>query len=72
MKPAETPPVELPAAVEPSAAAAAQEPSDAGPLGKKTWTSDQLLRDAKEATIVHGNQVYRLRLTSTGKLILTK
>jgi len=34
--------------------------------------SRQLLGDARELEIAHGDQVYRLRLTSLGKLILTK
>lgn len=36
------------------------------------WSSEQLLAGAEEATITHGDQVYRLRRTLTGKLILTK
>lgn len=34
--------------------------------------SRDLLRDRPEVEIVHGEQVYRLRLTALGKLILTK
>jgi hemin uptake protein HemP len=34
--------------------------------------SQQLLGNAREVEIVHGSQCYRLRLTSLGKLILTK
>lgn len=36
------------------------------------WASEHLLAGAEEATITHGDQVYRLRRTLTGKLILTK
>ena len=36
------------------------------------FLSEQLLAGAEEATITHGDQVYRLRRTLTGKLILTK
>ncbi|WP_374569283.1 hemin uptake protein HemP [Ideonella sp.] len=36
------------------------------------WRSDELLGSADEALISHGDQVYRLRRTTTGKLILTK
>lgn len=31
-----------------------------------------LLRGSRELLIRHGNQTYRLRITATGKLILTK
>jgi len=33
---------------------------------------DELLRGGREAILVHREQEYRLRITSTGKLILTK
>lgn len=36
------------------------------------WTSDELLGAADEALIAHRGDVYRLRRTLTGKLILTK
>lgn len=36
------------------------------------WRSDELLAGKDEALITHGDQVYRLRRTGTGKLILTK
>lgn len=36
------------------------------------WTSEALLHGGHQAEIAHGDQVYRLRLTSLGKLILTK
>lgn len=36
------------------------------------WRSEDLLAGADEALINHGDQVYRLRRTGTGKLILTK
>lgn len=35
-------------------------------------SSAELLAGAREAVIVHGQDEYRLRLTSNGKLILTK
>ncbi|HEX5682715.1 MAG TPA: hemin uptake protein HemP [Ideonella sp.] len=41
-----------------------------GPM--PTWRSEELLAGADEAQITHGDQVYRLRRTTTGKLILTK
>jgi hemin uptake protein HemP len=36
------------------------------------WTSESLLRGRREALIEHVGAIYRLRLTSSGKLILTK
>jgi hemin uptake protein HemP len=36
------------------------------------WSSDELLGAGDEALIVHRDDVYRLRRTLTGKLILTK
>lgn len=33
---------------------------------------DELLKGSREAVLVHRGQEYRLRITSTGKLILTK
>jgi hemin uptake protein HemP len=32
----------------------------------------ELLGDAREAILEHGSQAYRLRITHSGKLILTK
>jgi hemin uptake protein HemP len=37
-----------------------------------TWTSAQLLGQANEARILHGNEVYRLLRTRNQKLILVK
>ena len=34
--------------------------------------SADLLRGSREIQIVHGDEIYRLRLTRNGKLILTK
>ena len=34
--------------------------------------SRQIFQDGREVTIVHGQDVYRLRLTAQNKLILTK
>ncbi len=33
---------------------------------------DELLKGGREAVLIHREQAYRLRITSTGKLILTK
>jgi hemin uptake protein HemP len=38
----------------------------------RQWTSEALLGSGREALIEHVGAVYRLRLTSSGKLILTK
>ena len=35
-------------------------------------SSDALLKGGKEITIEHGGEEYRLRVTSKGRLILTK
>lgn len=37
-----------------------------------TWSSSQLFGAAREVQILHDGQVYRLRITAMGKLILTK
>ncbi|SFK64557.1 hemin uptake protein HemP [Falsiroseomonas stagni] len=42
------------------------------PAPAPTLTSETLLQGGREATILHGGEVYRLRLTSKDKLILTK
>lgn len=49
-----------------SAAPAARSPDT------RRLSSADLLGGAREAVIVHGQDEYRLRLTSNGKLILTK
>lgn len=36
------------------------------------WQVEQLLNGSREAILVHNGEDYRLRVTSTGKLILTK
>jgi hemin uptake protein HemP len=38
----------------------------------RQWTSAAILCGGREALIEHVGAVYRLRLTSSGKLILTK
>ncbi len=47
---------------------------DERPLGRepRTIRSEDLLGDEKEVVIVHQNQLYRLRRTRNGKLILQK
>ena len=39
---------------------------------KKRWTSQELFGGGRELVIVHAESEYRLRLTSQGKLVLTK
>lgn len=38
----------------------------------KRWSSGELFEGHRELVIVHANIEYRLRLTSQGKLVLTK
>jgi len=38
----------------------------------KRWSSRELFAGQRELVIVHANSEYRLRLTSQGKLVLTK
>ena len=54
--------------VPPSAEQAPRSKSERPPM----WDSGELLQGHSEAWIGHGDQVYRLRMTSTGKLYLTK
>ena len=52
-----------------------QEPSEPPrprPEARVSVTSEELLRGAQEIVIVHGGEEYRLRVTKSGKLILTK
>jgi hemin uptake protein HemP len=47
--------------------------SNTGASNTRTrWHSSQLLGAAREVEIEHGDATYRLRVTSMGKLILTK
>ena len=50
----------------------ADEPAAALRRDLRTWHSEELLGDAKEALIVHGGEVYRLLRTRNDKLILVK
>jgi hemin uptake protein HemP len=38
----------------------------------KRWTSQELFAGGRELVILHAGSEYRLRLTSQGKLVLTK
>lgn len=42
------------------------------PVAIKRWKVAELLGNAREAEIAHGEDIYRLRLTANNKLILTK
>lgn len=51
----------------------AQQPSLPGtPVMTVELRSQELFRDRREILIEHANEIYRLRLTSNNKLILTK
>ncbi len=59
---------------EPPSGCTQRPPADpAEPLFEpRRWCSSELLGSRQEIEIEHGASVYRLRLTSQGKLILTK
>ncbi|MBC7856434.1 MAG: hemin uptake protein HemP [Pirellulaceae bacterium] len=40
--------------------------------GAVIWNSEEILKGTKEIQIVHRSEIYRLRLTRNGKLILSK
>ena len=42
------------------------------PSAPRTVRSEDLLQGAREVLIQHGQEMYRLRLTKAGKLILNK
>lgn len=44
----------------------------APPAAPKVLTSTELLGSAREITILHAGETYRLKLTSKDRLILTK
>jgi hemin uptake protein HemP len=49
-------------------------PSPGAPAGddRRVWTTEELLGAQREVLIRHGADVYRLRITRHGKLILYK
>lgn len=51
---------------------AASRASAADMVQPRRWQSQQLLQGAREVQIEHQGQLYRLQVTSLGKLILTK
>ncbi len=42
------------------------------PAPKELWYSEELLGTRREVLIKHGDEIYRLRCTRQGKLILNK
>ena len=48
------------------------QPSSADAARATVFTSDELLKGRREAWIEHRGEMYRLRLTGSGKLYLTK
>jgi hemin uptake protein HemP len=40
--------------------------------GRIVYQSDELMKGQRDVWIEHGEEIYRLRLTSSGKLYLTK
>jgi hemin uptake protein HemP len=66
----ESTPAELPADP-PHSVAVAQTPR-AGADARESWRSEELLGNKTEVQILHGNEIYRLRRTRQGKLILYK
>ncbi|MBZ8141120.1 hypothetical protein CLD22_14555 [Rubrivivax gelatinosus] len=68
LEPAARPPADAPA--RPAAAAVMHKPAAAG--RRPRWDSAALFAGSDEIEIVHGDALYRMRITSMGKLILTK
>lgn len=48
-----------------------RQPADRTPA-VRTFSSREVFGDRKEVLIIHGTETYRLRITSSRKLILTK
>lgn len=65
---------QLPPEQEPRLGAEPAEDGSASPQagGPRTMTSSELLCGGRELRISHGDEVYRLLLTRTGKLLLQK
>jgi len=57
---------------DPSRENAAEVPSARQNMSPRQWSSRQLLGVHREVMITHGEDVYRLRVTRNGKLILHK
>lgn len=56
----------------PGAETPARRPTPAAAAHRPRWRSADLFGAAEEIEIEHGDAVYRMRITSMGKLILTK
>jgi hemin uptake protein HemP len=56
----------------PDSAAAPTEPTASQAEARLIYRSGDLLKDRREIFIEHGRDLYRLRITSQGRLILTK
>lgn len=59
-----------PSGNQPAAAAADERLAQTAP--KEVWYSEELLGTRREILIKHGDEIYRLRRTRQGKLILHK
>jgi len=57
---------------EPQPSAATASDTNAAEAERGSWRSEELLGDKTEVLIQHGSEVYRLRRTRQGKLILYK
>ena len=64
------PPTTDTALAHPAATDAASAPPPAA--ARESWRSEELLGNKTEVLILHGTEVYRLRRTRQGKLILYK
>lgn len=67
-----TPALHLPASRPTPAAHAPAAPPAPAAAPCPRWASQQLLGASPMAEIEHGGQIYRLRVTALGKLIMTK
>ena len=65
------PPIETPKAALQGNSRQTDRRTSCAPTGRR-WYSEELFGSQHEIEIAHGQTVYRLRLTSLGKLILTK
>lgn len=56
----------------PATPALSEEQPSGNPSTLRRWSVVELMGAAREAIIEHSGQPYRLRITASGKLILTK
>ncbi len=64
--------VQQPAARDPAIADSALQPHPLLPPRPLRISTDRLMGGRREIVLQHGLEEYRLRITSTGKLLLTK